>query len=72
MVPAIGFHIVMTTKEIDTFCQNSFFRDWAPYGRWGGHRTVRIGVVAMRAFFIISQKEETVFWPVDVSMMLVV
>ena len=39
--------------------QNMFFHEWAPYRRWGGHRTVEIQVVAMRVFFIpiISQKK---------------
>ena len=32
--------------------KNTFFHEWAPYGRWGGHRTVKIRVVAMRVFFI--------------------
>ena len=46
------------TNKIDTFCQNSFVRDWAPYERWGAHRTVEIRVVAMSVFFscIIFQK----------------
>ena len=36
-----------------------FFHEWAPYGRWGGDRTVKIQVVAMRVFymFIIFQKQ---------------
>ena len=50
------------------FCQNTFFHEWAPYGRWGGHPAAKIRVVAMHVFFIfmISQKQ-SVFRPVDVS-----
>ena len=49
--------------------QNTFFHEWAPYRRWGGHRTAEIQVVAMLIFFIpiISQKK-SVFRPVVVSL----
>ena len=55
-------------NKIDAFCQSTFFHEWAPYGRWEGHRIADIRVVAMRIFFIfmMSQKK-LVFQPVDVS-----
>ena len=28
--------------------QNKFFHEWAPYGRWGGDRTVKSHIVALR------------------------
>ena len=50
------------------FCQNTFFHEWAPYGRWGGHRTAEIRVAAMRVFFIcMTPQKKLVFRPVDVS-----
>ena len=38
-------------------CQNTFFHDWAPYGRWGAHRTMTIRVVAMRVLFVCIIKQ---------------
>ena len=37
-------------SKICVFCQNTLFHEWAPYGRWGGHRTAKTWVVAMRVF----------------------
>ena len=50
---------LITTYKTDTFHQNLFFHDWAPYGRRGPHRTVKIRVVAMRVFFIVVTFQET-------------
>ena len=50
------------------FCQNTFFHEWAPYGRWGAHRTGKIRVVAMRVFFaVMIYQNILVSRPVDVS-----
>ena len=56
------------TRKINGFCQKTFFYEWDPYGRWGGHPAAKIRVEAMRVFFIcmISHKK-TVFRPADVS-----
>ena len=50
-------------SKINVFCQNTFFHEWAPYGRWGGHRTVKIRVVAMHVFFIFMIFPDKVGFP---------
>ena len=56
------------------FCQTMFFHEWAPDGRWGAHRTIKIRVVAMRVcliyyiyIYIYIYSPEDVFWPREVS-----
>ena len=46
---AIGWLFV----KIDIFAKTRFFHEWAPHGTWGGHRIVKIGAVAMRAFLML-------------------
>ena len=41
------------------FVQNTFFHEWAPYGRLGGDRTVKIQVAAMHVFFISFYLQST-------------
>ena len=47
------------TSKIDVFCPNTFFHEWAPYGRWGCHPAAKIRVVAMRVFLIFCWARET-------------
>ena len=55
------------------FVQNMSFHEWAPYGRWGGDRTVKIHIVAMRVLYIsFILYKETVCHPVDVSWFFVI
>ena len=65
LVEAYKIELFGITCKIENIYQNMFFHEWAPYGRWGGHRTVEIQVVAMRVFLIrmISHKKTRFFGP---------
>ena len=50
-----------------------FFPERAPYGRWGAHQTLKIWVVVMHVFFMVSlPMNKYVLWPVNVSYFFIV
>ena len=64
----IRVHAQQLYVKIDVFGQNTFFHEWAPYGRWGSHPAAKIRVVAMHVFLILMiSQNQLVFRPVDVS-----
>ena len=51
-----------------------FLNKWAPYARWGGDRTIKAHIVAMRAFVLLLWFSTTniVFRHLDISWLVVV
>ena len=53
--------VLITTNKINVFVKTRFCHGWAQYGRWEGHRTAKIQVVAMHVFFSFIIFHEKMF-----------